>query len=434
MLVVDVGGGTSDFSLLELRTAGPGASPKIKRLAVSDHILLGGDNIDLALAHLLEPRLGQGAGAGRGQALGRPVGPPRRPLPRPQGEGAGGRRRAGRSLPRRDSEPRLEPGRGRAIGASEPGGDRSGAAGGLLSGVRGSGTAASRAGRPEGMGPALRRRQRRHPASRCLSRRPAQRRRAAVQRRLALSAIVAQPASRADRQVARRRRAAGPGECPAGSGGGARRRPLRQAAASQGRADRGRRRAGHLPGSPSDLVGGHAGAGTALAGLHPAARRLAGGHLRGGRPWSRTAHQRAGSLPDLVLDPPRPQQGRRRARLAGRRVPAAAAARNHRQDRRRSIARLGRPNGAGAAVGQGDRAGPAPGVLPQSRSRDPPVLAPRLQPPPARAGQARGGTAAGYSRRAARREPAGRRAEGCSQPLTSALRACSTSRSASATS
>ena len=39
-------------------------APTIKRLAVSDHILLGGDNIDLALAHLLEPRLSHGAGAG----------------------------------------------------------------------------------------------------------------------------------------------------------------------------------------------------------------------------------------------------------------------------------------------------------------------------------------------------------------------------------
>jgi hypothetical protein len=32
-------------------------APKIKREAVGDHILLGGDNVDLAIAHLLEPRL-----------------------------------------------------------------------------------------------------------------------------------------------------------------------------------------------------------------------------------------------------------------------------------------------------------------------------------------------------------------------------------------
>ncbi len=56
VLVVDIGGGTSDFSLFQLRpktSNGPG----IERVAVSDHILLGGDNIDLALAHRLEPQL-----------------------------------------------------------------------------------------------------------------------------------------------------------------------------------------------------------------------------------------------------------------------------------------------------------------------------------------------------------------------------------------
>jgi hypothetical protein len=57
VLIVDVGGGTSDFSLFALRPGAPGASLDIRRVAVSDHILLGGDNIDLALAVLLEPRL-----------------------------------------------------------------------------------------------------------------------------------------------------------------------------------------------------------------------------------------------------------------------------------------------------------------------------------------------------------------------------------------
>ena len=57
VLIVDVGGGTSDFSLFELRPGGSDAIPDIRRVAVSDHILLGGDNIDLALAVLLEPRL-----------------------------------------------------------------------------------------------------------------------------------------------------------------------------------------------------------------------------------------------------------------------------------------------------------------------------------------------------------------------------------------
>jgi molecular chaperone DnaK (HSP70) len=57
VLVVDIGGGTSDFSLFELRPATTGGIPNITRVAVSEHILLGGDNIDLALAVLLEPRL-----------------------------------------------------------------------------------------------------------------------------------------------------------------------------------------------------------------------------------------------------------------------------------------------------------------------------------------------------------------------------------------
>lgn len=60
VLVVDVGGGTTDFSLFEVRRSG--ALPKIRRLAVGEHILLGGDNIDLALAHLAEPRLVDGGG------------------------------------------------------------------------------------------------------------------------------------------------------------------------------------------------------------------------------------------------------------------------------------------------------------------------------------------------------------------------------------
>jgi molecular chaperone DnaK (HSP70) len=57
LLVVDMGGGTTDFSLFELRLRSCGLPPEIKREAVGDHILLGGDNVDLAIARLLEPRL-----------------------------------------------------------------------------------------------------------------------------------------------------------------------------------------------------------------------------------------------------------------------------------------------------------------------------------------------------------------------------------------
>jgi len=57
VLVIDIGGGTSDFSLFELRLNEQSSMPDIKRVAVSEHILLGGDNIDLAIAHMVEPRL-----------------------------------------------------------------------------------------------------------------------------------------------------------------------------------------------------------------------------------------------------------------------------------------------------------------------------------------------------------------------------------------
>ena len=55
-LVCDVGGGTTDLTLFAL-TFSEGQPPRIERIAVSEHILLGGDNIDIALAHLLENRL-----------------------------------------------------------------------------------------------------------------------------------------------------------------------------------------------------------------------------------------------------------------------------------------------------------------------------------------------------------------------------------------
>jgi molecular chaperone DnaK (HSP70) len=57
VLVVDIGGGTSDFSLFEITSKTESSLPHIKRVAVSDHLLLGGDNIDLALAHHIQQRL-----------------------------------------------------------------------------------------------------------------------------------------------------------------------------------------------------------------------------------------------------------------------------------------------------------------------------------------------------------------------------------------
>jgi len=55
VLVVDVGGGTSDFSLIAILEREGRLEPH--RVAVGDHILLGGDNMDLALAHLVARKL-----------------------------------------------------------------------------------------------------------------------------------------------------------------------------------------------------------------------------------------------------------------------------------------------------------------------------------------------------------------------------------------
>ncbi len=55
ILVVDVGGGTADFSLIAV--AEEEGVLQLHRLAVGDHILLGGDNMDLALAHVVASKL-----------------------------------------------------------------------------------------------------------------------------------------------------------------------------------------------------------------------------------------------------------------------------------------------------------------------------------------------------------------------------------------
>ncbi|MBL8443233.1 MAG: hsp70 family protein [Zoogloeaceae bacterium] len=55
LLVCDVGGGTTDLTLIQV---GHGDTlPELTRIGVGEHLMLGGDNMDLALAHLLEPRL-----------------------------------------------------------------------------------------------------------------------------------------------------------------------------------------------------------------------------------------------------------------------------------------------------------------------------------------------------------------------------------------
>ena len=55
ILVVDIGGGTTDFTLIAVTQEG--GELKLERSAVGEHILLGGDNMDLALARLVESQL-----------------------------------------------------------------------------------------------------------------------------------------------------------------------------------------------------------------------------------------------------------------------------------------------------------------------------------------------------------------------------------------
>jgi molecular chaperone DnaK (HSP70) len=65
VLVADVGGGTTDFSLVkvELEDGEPKLTPKLTRIGVGNHLILGGDNMDLALAHLVEARMAEQDGA-----------------------------------------------------------------------------------------------------------------------------------------------------------------------------------------------------------------------------------------------------------------------------------------------------------------------------------------------------------------------------------
>ena len=58
ILICDVGGGTTDFTLISLKEVD--GIPRFERIAVGDHLILGGDNIDLALAALVESASSRG--------------------------------------------------------------------------------------------------------------------------------------------------------------------------------------------------------------------------------------------------------------------------------------------------------------------------------------------------------------------------------------
>ncbi|HLX63665.1 MAG TPA: Hsp70 family protein [Planctomycetota bacterium] len=55
VLVIDIGGGTTDFTLISVEDEN--GTLALRRIAVGEHILLGGDNMDIALAHAFAARL-----------------------------------------------------------------------------------------------------------------------------------------------------------------------------------------------------------------------------------------------------------------------------------------------------------------------------------------------------------------------------------------
>jgi len=70
ILICDVGGGTTDFSLIRVRILA--GEIRFERTAIGEHLLLGGDNVDLALARRVEEKLGnRGLGLRQRLALAR---------------------------------------------------------------------------------------------------------------------------------------------------------------------------------------------------------------------------------------------------------------------------------------------------------------------------------------------------------------------------
>ncbi|KWR91471.1 molecular chaperone DnaK [Cupriavidus sp. IDO] len=61
VLICDVGGGTTDLTLIRVEMQD--GQPQLTRIGVGNHLMLGGDNMDLALAHLVEARFVQAQGS-----------------------------------------------------------------------------------------------------------------------------------------------------------------------------------------------------------------------------------------------------------------------------------------------------------------------------------------------------------------------------------
>ena len=156
-LVVDVGGGTTDFSLIQ--AVEQQGELGFVRQAVGDHLLLGGDNMDLALAKFVETQAARGRPARR-----RAVRPADAGVP--AGEGGAARPRA-----RRRQHTVTVMGRGRPVigGTLHAHADAGRGAPGHLRRLLPAGAARRRAaarrpGRPARDGPALRQRPGRHAA------------------------------------------------------------------------------------------------------------------------------------------------------------------------------------------------------------------------------------------------------------------------------
>lgn len=62
ILVCDIGGGTSDFTLIKVRKSRGDSADQVQfhRIAVGEHLILGGDNLDMALAQHIETKLTDG--------------------------------------------------------------------------------------------------------------------------------------------------------------------------------------------------------------------------------------------------------------------------------------------------------------------------------------------------------------------------------------
>ncbi len=62
ILVIDIGGGTTDLSLVTVTQSGAGP-PTLTRVAVGEHLMLGGDNMDITLARAVEQHVAGAVGA-----------------------------------------------------------------------------------------------------------------------------------------------------------------------------------------------------------------------------------------------------------------------------------------------------------------------------------------------------------------------------------